>query len=102
MECVGLLISEQLLPQISGYSESPGYSDYCRVKVMLHHPLTDWQDLLLVENETYASYIEAFRACRRLCTHHEDFYDDPEGEGSDSDSDSGHENLQEADDSPLA
>jgi hypothetical protein len=54
------------------------------------------------ENETYASYIEAFRACKRLHTHPEDFYNDPEGEGPDSDSDSGDEDPQEEDDSPLA
>jgi hypothetical protein len=69
---------------------------------MLHHPFTDWQDLLSVENETYASYIKAFLACKRLHTHPEDFYNDPEGEGSDSDSDSGDEDLQEVDDSALA
>src|ERR1700733_12028574 len=30
--------------------KSLGYSDYCRVKLMLHHPFTDGPDLLLVEN----------------------------------------------------
>jgi len=70
---------------------------------MLHHPFTDWPDLLSVENETYASYIEAFRACKRLHAHPEDFYNDPEGEGSDSGSESGDEEPQEAEDeSPLA
>jgi hypothetical protein len=70
---------------------------------MLHHPFTDWPDLLSVENETYGSYVEAFRACKRVHTHPEDFYDDPEGEGSVSDSDSAAEDFQEeADDSPLA
>jgi hypothetical protein len=64
---------------------------------MLHHPFTDWPDLLSVENETYGSYIEAFQACKRLHTHPEDFYNDLEGEGSDSDSDSdsGDEDLQD-------
>ena len=70
---------------------------------MLHHPFTDWPDLLSVENETYTSYIEAFRACKQLHTHPEDFYNDPEGEGSDSDADSGDEDLRDEDDeSPLA
>jgi hypothetical protein len=55
---------------------------------MLHRPFTDWPDRLSVENETYESYIEAFRACKRVHTHPEDFYDDPKGDGSDSDSDS--------------
>jgi hypothetical protein len=70
---------------------------------MLHHPFTDWSALLSVENETYGSYIEAFRACKRMHTHPEDFYDDPEGQGSDSESDSADDDLQEeADESPLA
>ena len=70
---------------------------------MLHHLFTDWPDLLLVENKTYGSYIKAFRACKRLYTHPEDFYNDPEeeGSGSDSDSDSGDKDLQE-DEHPLA
>ena len=62
---------------------------------MLHHLFTDWPDLFSVENKTYRSYIKAFRACKRLHIHPEDFYNDPEGEGSDSDSDSGNEDLQE-------
>jgi hypothetical protein len=72
---------------------------------MLHHPFTDWPDLLSVEAETYGSYIEAFRACRRLHTHPQDFYNDLEGESSDSDSDSGSgdDNQDEAgNDDPLA
>jgi hypothetical protein len=86
-----------------GDSKSPGYSDYCLVKFMLYHPFTDWSDLLSVENETYRSYSEAFRTCKRMHTHPEDFYDDPEGEGSVSDSNSADEDLQEeADGSPLA
>jgi hypothetical protein len=74
---------------------------------MLHHPFTDWPDLLSVEDETYGSYIEAFRACKRLHTHPQDFYNDLEGEGSDSDSDSdsdsGDDDQEEAgNDYPLA
>jgi hypothetical protein len=70
---------------------------------MLHHPFTEWSDLLFVENETYGSYIEAFRAYKRLHTHPDDFYGDLEGEGSDSDSESGDEEPQEPkDECPLA
>jgi hypothetical protein len=89
-------------PRYPDDPKSLGYSDYCRVKLMLHHPFTDWPDLLSVENETYESYIEAFRACKRVHTHPEDFYDDPKGDGSDSDSDSGDEGLQEDEEYPLA
>jgi ATP-dependent DNA helicase PIF1 len=103
-------VRPQASPRVINYyprylddSKSSGYSDYCRVKLMLHHPFTNWPDLLSVENETYGSYIEAFWACKRVHTHPEDFYNDPKGESSDSDSDSGDEDLQEeADESPLA
>jgi ATP-dependent DNA helicase PIF1 len=89
-------------PRYLNDPKSPGYSDYCRVKLMLHHPFTIWSDLLSVENETYGSYIESFQACKRVHTHQEDFYNDPEGDSSVSDSDSADEDLQEADESPLA
>jgi hypothetical protein len=90
-------------PRYLDDSKSPGYLDYCRVKLMLYHLFTDWPDLLSVENKTYRSYIEVFRACKRVHTHLEDFYDNPEGEGSVSDSDSADEDLQEeANESPLA
>lgn len=75
--------------------KSPEYWDYCRVKLMLHHPFTDWLDLLTVQDETYGPYIEAFQACTRLHTHLKDFYNDLEGEGSDLDSYSGDEDPQE-------
>ena len=60
---------------------------------MLHHPFTDWPDLLSVENKTHGSYVKAFQACKQVHTYPEDFYNDPEGqgEGSDSDSDSANE-----------
>ena len=92
-------------PRYPNDPKSPGYSDYCRVKLMLHHPFTDWSDLLSVEGETYGSYIEAFRVCKRFHTHPQDFYNDLEGEGShsDSDSDSGDDGQEEAgNDYPLA
>ena len=90
-------------PRYLNDPKSLGYSNYCRVEVMLHHPFTDWPDLLSVENKTYGSHIDAFQACGRLHAHPPDFYDDPEGEGSDSDSDSGDEYSQEAENEhPLA
>ncbi|KAH8755120.1 ATP-dependent DNA helicase PIF1 [Hyaloscypha sp. PMI_1271] len=83
--------------------KSPGYSDYCCVKLMLHYLFTDWPDLLSVENKAYISYIEAFRAYKRLHTHTEDFYNKPERDGSDLGLELGDEEPQEAEDeSPLA
>ena len=45
------------------------YSDYCRVKLMLHHPFVDWIDLLSVDGQAYELYIDAFQACRHSYTH---------------------------------
>jgi ATP-dependent DNA helicase PIF1 len=44
-------------PRYLNYPESPAYSDYCRVRLMLHHPFVDWDDLLMVDNHVYGSYI---------------------------------------------
>jgi hypothetical protein len=55
---------------------------------MLYHLFTDWVDLLSVNSYTYGLYINAFRACHCLHTHPQDFYTDPEAEGSDSDDES--------------
>ena len=74
------------------YPKNPGsatYLDYCRVRLMLHHPFVDWEDLLVVDGHLYGSYIDAFQACSRLHSHPEDFYTDPEKDddvGLDSDS----------------
>src|SRR5438045_8503460 len=85
---IQLWVSSQVINYYPRYLNDPkslGYSDYCRVKLMLHHPFTDWPDLLSVKNETYGSYIDAFQACKWLHIHPQDFYNDLEGEGSDSD-----------------
>jgi hypothetical protein len=80
--------SPQVINYYPRYSSDPGletYSDYCRVKLMLHHPFTDWADLLLVDSRAYGSYIDAFRICDQSHTHPQDFYIDPEAECSGSD-----------------
>ena len=66
------------------------YSDYCRVKLILHHPFVDWDDLLSVDGQVYDSYVDAFYACKQWHVHPEDFYTDLDesGLGVDSDSDS--------------
>jgi ATP-dependent DNA helicase PIF1 len=65
---------------------STTYSDYCRVKLMLHHPFVDWADLLSVNGQAYGSYIDAFRACSQSHSHPEDFYTDPDNEDDNTDS----------------
>jgi hypothetical protein len=49
---------------------------------MLHHPFTDWDDLLVVDNQPYESYAEAFQACCELHSHPPDYYPDLKGEAT--------------------
>ncbi|PVH71138.1 hypothetical protein DL98DRAFT_398523, partial [Cadophora sp. DSE1049] len=88
-------------PRYSHDSQSPTYSDYCRVKLMLHHPFTGWADLLSVDNQAYSSYIDAFQACKRLHTHSQDFYTNPEAEPSES-GESEEDEPEPEDNYPLA
>src|SRR6195952_3364640 len=95
-------------PRYSSDPDSLTYTDYCRVRLMLHHPFVDYTDLLTVEGQAYETYIEAFRACRHAHTHPQDFYTDPEPESevSDSEEDEDQEDQEEEDqvenDYPLA
>jgi hypothetical protein len=92
-------------PQYSNDPELETYLDFCQVKLMLHHPFTDWADLLSVNDHVYRSYIDAFQACHRSHTHPQDFYTDPEAECSDSDDESDEdtqEQEQANDEHPLA
>jgi hypothetical protein len=69
---------------------------------MLHHPFTDWADLLTVDGRVYWSYIDAFRACHCSYTHPEDFYTDPEPESEVLDSESDKDPEELAEEYPLA
>jgi hypothetical protein len=89
-------------PRYSNDQGSPGYSDYCRVKLMLHHPFVDWPDLLSVDGQVYQSFVDAFRACVRLHTHPQDFYTDPAAESDDSEDDSDDDPQEQPDEHPLA
>ncbi len=89
-------------PRYLNDPESPAYSDYCRVRLMLHHPFMDWDDLLMVDNHVYGSYIDAFQACRRSHTHSEDFYTDPEAESEASDEESDEDPKEQSEEHPLA
>jgi ATP-dependent DNA helicase PIF1 len=53
------------------------YTDYCRVKLMLHHPFVVWEDLLTVDGIEYGSFTDAFYICHTSHTHPLDFYTDP-------------------------
>ncbi|MGH7240097.1 MAG: hypothetical protein ACREHG_08535, partial [Candidatus Saccharimonadales bacterium] len=83
----------------------PTYLDYCRVRLMLHHPFTSFTDLLSFDGNTYPSYVEAFQACKQLHIHPEDFYTDLEAEGLDSDLEDESDNdlaQEDSDDRPIA
>jgi hypothetical protein len=47
------------------------------VKLILHYPFIDYNNLLYIENQTYNTYIEAFQAYKALYSHPLDFYTDP-------------------------
>jgi hypothetical protein len=85
------LTKPQVINYFPQYKSDPHleeYSDYCRVRLILHHPFIDWDDLLSVDDQVYAMYVDAFRACIQQHVHPKDFYTDLEesGElGSDSD-----------------
>ena len=67
---------------------------------MLHYPFVDWDDLLSVEGQVYASYIDAFHTCTQQHVHPKDFYKDleePEGLGSDSDTNSNNSSNEDED-----
>ena len=65
------------------------YSDYCRVKLILHHPFVEWKNLLLINDQVYDLYVDAFVAYMERYLHLSDFYTDlKESSNSDSDSDS--------------
>lgn len=74
-------------PRYSSDPTTPSFTDYCRVKLMLHHPFTVETDLLTVDSISYGSFTDAFTACRASHTHPQDFYTDPVRTDDDDDSD---------------
>jgi ATP-dependent DNA helicase PIF1 len=89
-------------PRYSSDPSSKEYDDYCRVRLMLHHPFERLTDVLSFDGSDYGSYTDAFRACRRLHTHLDDFYTDLEADGQDTDSDDGDSVRNASDTEPLA
>ena len=56
-------------PQYKNNLHIEEYSDYCRVRLMLHHSFVDWDDLLSVNGQVYDSYVDAFYACEQRHVH---------------------------------
>ena len=65
-------------PRYSAGLGSPGYGDFCQVKLMLYHPFEHVDELLSVDGVFYLSYEEAYTTCCEHHSHSEDYYVDPE------------------------
>ena len=61
-------------PQYSSDPSSEHYEDFCRVKMMLHHPFTDILDLAVnIDGKT--SFAAAYQVCKAFHTHEPDYLD---------------------------
>jgi hypothetical protein len=89
-------------PRYSSDPSSREYDDYCRVRLMLHYPFERYTDLLSFDGYDYGSYTDAFRACRRLHTHPDDFYTDLVADNQDTDSEDNELVRNDSEDEPLA
>ena len=70
---------------------------------MLHYPFKRFTDLLSFNGSDYGSYTDAFRACKRLHAHPDDFYTDLVADDQDTDSKEGEPLLYQYDSNePLA
>jgi len=64
----------QYFPRYKAERDSVQYEDYCRVKMMLHHPFRDIDDLLNHEDGKFSTWVDAYAVCRSTHGHH-----DPDG-----------------------
>jgi hypothetical protein len=67
--------------------EDEGLDGYSRVKMMLHHPFKEVEDLLTVDGQVFDSLVEAYVYCSEQHRHTNDYYDPVRDEDVDSDSD---------------
>ena len=65
--------------------------DYCRVKIMLHHPFVSWDDLSTIDGVVYESFTDAFRLCKAIHNHPRDYYTDPPRQDENNSDESGNE-----------
>ena len=77
-------------PRYPSDPTAPAFADYCRVKLMLHHPFVILDDLLTVDGSAYGSFTDAFQICRASHNHPSDFYTNTPRDGDDE-SDTGGE-----------
>ena len=62
-------------PRYNSDPSSKNYEDFCRVKMMLHHPFTDVQDLA-AEVDGKFSFAAAYEVCKESHTHGPDYLED--------------------------
>ncbi|KAJ3459135.1 hypothetical protein MRS44_015208 [Fusarium solani] len=55
---------DRILNYFPRYSPSSEHEDHARVKLMLHHPHNDFDELLTVEGETFETFVDAYLHCR--------------------------------------
>ncbi|KAF5711868.1 ATP-dependent DNA helicase PIF1 [Fusarium mundagurra] len=62
-------------PRYDQYNE-----DFARVKLMLHHPHSRFEELLTIEYTTFETYLEAYQHCRLVHqnAHPHDYYSSPQ------------------------
>jgi hypothetical protein len=86
----------RVFPWFNRNPENEEYEDFCRTKLMLHHPFDTLEDLTKVDPETgFSSYSYAFRQCAELHQHPRDPLDPLDGEDEEIDDD-----LEDADEHP--
>ena len=61
-----------LFPRYSRDPEGPEYEQYCRVKLMLHHPFSEPSELRMLDEDGVFSYATAYRLCRAEHEHPRD------------------------------
>jgi len=68
-------------PRYNSDLSSRDYEDFCRVKMMLHHPFTNVRDLA-VEVDSNFSFAAAYEDCKRSHTHKPDYLEDEQEDAS--------------------
>ena len=62
----------QIFPRYDSSPAGPSYEDYCRVKLMLHHPFLEPNDLQMTNEDGDCSYALAYRVCQNEHNHPKD------------------------------
>jgi ATP-dependent DNA helicase PIF1 len=63
-------------PRYKPDPEGTAYEDFCRVKLLLHHPHRSTTELLVVDGEQFDRFSTAYQRCRSTHEHEDDYYGD--------------------------